>query len=76
MVPKGERSHYLVLKKSINIFKREITSRQHNDFYCLNCLYSFGTESKREYYKKVCKDSFTRKVSDYVPSKFSEAQAA
>ena len=31
-----------------------MTSKNHSDFYCLNCLHSFATEKKRESHKKVC----------------------
>ena len=43
---------------SFNDFKwRRMTlscSKNHSEFYCLNCLLSFTTENKREYHKKVC----------------------
>ena len=29
-------------------------SKQHNNFYCLDCLHSFVTENTRELHKKVC----------------------
>ena len=32
-----------------------ITSKHHNDFHCLNCLHSFTTKGKLEFYKKVRK---------------------
>ena len=35
------------------ILLREITSKHHIDFYCLNCLYSFATKNKCEFYKKA-----------------------
>ena len=35
---------------------REITSKHHGDFYCLNYLHTFTTENKRECHKKVCEN--------------------
>ena len=37
--------HYLSVKK-LSALLREITSKHHGDFYCLNCLHSFATEKK------------------------------
>ena len=46
--------HYLAVKK-LSASLRGITSKHHSDFYCLNCLHSFGTENKRESHK-VCEN--------------------
>ena len=35
---------------------RGITSKHQGDFYCLNCLHSFATETKPESHKKVCEN--------------------
>ena len=35
---------------------RELTSKYHDDFYCLNCLHSFTTEKEIESHKKVRKN--------------------
>ena len=37
----------------LSALSRGIISKDHSDFYCLNCLHSFATENKREYHKKV-----------------------
>ena len=50
----GRQWHYLAVKK-LSALLRGIASKIHSDFYCLNCLYSFVTENKRESHKKVCK---------------------
>ena len=42
-------------KKIIHIL-REITSKHHGDFYCLNYLYSFRTRNKLISHGKVCKN--------------------
>ena len=47
MTPNGEGWHYLALKE-LSVLLRGITSKHHGDFYCLNCLYYFATENKRE----------------------------
>ena len=51
MIPNEEGCHYLAVKK-LSALLREVTSKHPDDFYCLNCLHSFGTEKKRESHKK------------------------
>ena len=56
MISNGEKQwHYLVIKK-LSALLREITSKHHSTFYCLNCLHSFATEKKLGSHKKVCQD--------------------
>ena len=52
MIPNGERWHYLAVKK-LSALLRGITSKHHNDFYCVNCLHSVATENKHESHEKV-----------------------
>ena len=40
----------------VSVLPRRITSKDHGDFCCLNCLHSFGTENKRESHKNVHKN--------------------
>ena len=39
--------------KKLSVLLRGITSKYHNDFYCLNCIHSFATKNERESYKKL-----------------------
>ena len=57
MIPneEKERWHYLAVKKII-AWLRGVTSKHHDDFYCLNFLYSFRTESKLKSHEKACKN--------------------
>ena len=41
--------HYVAVKK-------EITSKDKDDFYCVNCLHSFRKEKKLKSHEKVCKN--------------------
>ena len=41
--------------KEVSASSREITSKHHGNFCCLNCLHSFGTENKPESHKNVRK---------------------
>ena len=50
----GQRWHYLAVKK-LSALLRRITSKHHGSFYCLNCLYYFGTEKKLDHIKKYVK---------------------
>ena len=56
IIPNEEREgcYYLAVKK-LSALLRIITSKHHDDFYCLKCLHSFATENKLESYEKVCK---------------------
>ena len=45
--------HYLAVKK-LSALLREITSNNHGDFYCLNCLHSYRTKEKLKKHEKVC----------------------
>ena len=55
MILNGKGWHYLAVKK-LSALLRGITSKQHGDFYCLNCLHSFTTEKQLESHKKVCEN--------------------
>ena len=50
----GEKWHYLVVKR-FSALLRGITSKHYGDFYCLNCLHSFGTKNKLELHKEYVK---------------------
>ena len=54
MIPNVEVWNYLAATK-LPAFLREITSKHHGDFFCLNCLHSFATENKRQSHKKYVK---------------------
>ena len=43
-IPNGGRWHYLEVKK-LSALLRRIRSKNHGDFYCLNRVHSFATES-------------------------------
>ena len=55
MIPNGEGWHYLAVKKSPELLTR-ITSKNHGDFYSLNCLQFFAKENKFASHKKVYED--------------------
>ena len=54
MITKGEKWHSLAVKNWPSLL-REITSIHNDDYYCINCLYSFRTESKLNSPENVCK---------------------
>ena len=43
MITDGEKWHYVAVKKLSALFKG-ITSKQKEDFYCLNCFHSYSTK--------------------------------
>ena len=49
------KSWHLLEVKKISTLLLEITSKHDGDFYCLDCLYSFGTENELKHHEKVCK---------------------
>ena len=55
MIPNAEGRQHLAVK-SLFVLLRGITFKHHGDIYCLNCLYIFTIENKREYCKKVCEN--------------------
>ena len=50
MIPNGEGQHYLAVKK-LSAFVVGRTSKQKEDFCCLNCLHSFRTKNKLKSHK-------------------------
>ena len=46
----------LSCSKKLSTFLRGISSKRHEDFYCLNCLHSFRTENKLKSYEKLCQN--------------------
>ena len=51
MIPNWEGYHYLVVEE-LSVLLREITSKHHCDFCCLNCLHFLRQKIKFESYKK------------------------
>ena len=55
MIPNREGWYYLAVK-NLSAMLRRIMSKYNGDFYCLNCLHSLRTKSKRKYQIKVCEN--------------------
>ena len=73
MISNGEKWHFFAVKKLLTLL-RGMTSKNNDDFYCLNCLHSFRTNSDLECIIEkidVCKNnpenSFTTKESEHLP---------
>ena len=47
--------HYLAIK-NISGLLTGITPNHNGDFYCLNCLHSYRTESKLRKHERICND--------------------
>ena len=47
--------HYLAIKNISGLLRR-ITSNHNGDFYCLNCLHLYRTNSKLKKHEKICKN--------------------
>ena len=56
-----EGLHYFAVKK-LSTLLREITSKDHCNFYCLNCLHSFRTEMNLNLMKKYLKIKISAKL--------------
>ena len=66
MITNGEQWYYTALKsirtdngfnrpiRSLFRLFREVTSNNYGDFYCLNCLYSFGTDNALKRHERLC----------------------
>ena len=46
----------LSCSKKLSTLLRGISSKRHEDFYCLNCLHSFRTENKLKSHEKIFKN--------------------
>ena len=57
MISNRDKWHYLAVKK-LSTLLRELTSKHHGGFYCLNCLPSFATETKVESHKNVWENKY------------------
>ena len=55
MVPNEEKEgwHHVAIKTLLELL-RGMTSKYHNNFYCLICFHSFATENRLESHDKVC----------------------
>ena len=53
MIPNREGWYYLAVK-NLSALLRGISSKNHDDFFCLDCLHSFRTKNKLELHKKLC----------------------
>ena len=47
--------HYLAVK-SLSRLYRGVTSSNHGDFFCLNCLHSFRTQNRLKEHEILCED--------------------
>ena len=75
----GKKWHYLAVKK-LSALLRGITSNNHGDFYCLNCLHSYRTKEGLKKHEEVCNnhdycyvkmpDEF-KKILKYNPGEMS-----
>ena len=66
MISNGEQWHYIALKtihradgfnhqiRSLSRLFRRVTSNNHGDFYCLNCLHSFRTDNALKRHERSC----------------------
>ena len=55
MITNCKKRHYLAVK-ILSALLRRITSFTNGDFYCLNCLHSYGTKDKLKKHENVCED--------------------
>ena len=56
MINVNENNWHYLAKKSISALLRDITSTNHGDFYCLNCLHSYRTLNALKNHEKLCEN--------------------
>ena len=68
-IDENDKWHYIALKsertddgfnrpiKSLSKLFRGITSNNHRDFYCLNCLHSFRTDNVLKIHQRICENN-------------------
>ena len=72
MISNGEKQHCLGVKKQ-SALSSGITSKHHDNFYCLNCFHFFATKNKLESHKRVCENKdFCSIIMSYEDTKISE----
>ena len=72
MISSNEKRHYLDVKK-LSALSKEITSKNNDAFYCLNCLYYFRTKNKLELHKRVCENKdFCNVIMPFEDTKILE----
>ena len=73
----GRRWNYLAVKKPLALLK-EVTSKDHGNFYCLCCFDSFATKNKFELHKRKCENkdfcNIIMHSEDTTISKFNQYQ--
>ena len=55
LIVSKRRRMILSCNKNLSALLKGITFKHNGDFYCLNCVYSFSTENKRQSHKKYVK---------------------
>ena len=68
MIPNEEKEgcHYLTVKE-LSAILHEITSNHKDDFYCLNCLHYFRTESANDEFANNKENSSKTKIGEHIP---------
>ena len=56
MIPNKEGWHYIAAKE-LSPFLRGITLKRNDNSWCLNCLHSFTTKNKLEFFIKICENN-------------------
>ena len=56
MIPNKEGWHYIAANE-LSPFLRGITSKRNDNSWCLNCLHSFTTKNKLEFFIKICENN-------------------
>ena len=83
MITDGEKWHYIALKSEptddgfipptqslSKLFREIITSNNHGDFYCLNCLHLFRTNNALKKHERLCENNDYCSVVK-MPTKFN-----
>ena len=53
MITDGEKRHFTSVRSETRLF-RGVFSKHHNDYYCLNCTYSYRTENALKKQERLC----------------------
>ena len=54
MITNGKDTWHYIAIKSVPALLRDVTSKHHGDFYCLNCFHSYRTEKKLNEHEDLC----------------------
>ncbi|XP_057299355.1 uncharacterized protein LOC130629979 [Hydractinia symbiolongicarpus] len=58
----GDKRHYIAVKNLSGVLSKANSKHKNKEYYCLNCLYGFQSEQKRDEHFEYCKNNDAAKI--------------